>query len=105
MREIKFRAWDNENKRTGLKDRNGKEIYEGDILYNGYGGPYHTRNMIVCWLNYHAEWSLATRRENIGQWAIQMKGQSSGNNSDSNYEIIGNIHENPELLKDGNERS
>ncbi len=85
---------------TGLKDKNGKEIYDGDIIHYEVSGPYNQRNLIVSWLNYHAGWALATKVKNIGEWAIKMDGQQGRGNYPpiSNYEVIGNIYDNPELL-------
>lgn len=105
MREIKFRAWDPEadayrydvsvsdgmaesswgkekpewilEQFTGLHDRNGKEIYEGDILRDQYG------NVGPCY------WIPST-------WEFINTGGCV--ESGERWEIIGNIHESPELL-------
>lgn len=116
MREIKFRAWDKENKKmvpwdtcmfadtspvtcygdefptddeyfflmqyTGLKDEKGKEIYEGDIVWRR---------------TTHSQPKLVVKWGEIG-WN-PFEDDLCGLGSVAYYEVIGNIHENPELLE------
>ncbi len=112
MREIKFRAWDSETDSmlyddpngnclnakqcgmdhlkimqfTGLKDKKGKEIYEGDILSKK--GAY------VVW------------GSSLGCWCFTFKGDEIKTplfyeDDFKRLEIVGNIYENPELLEGG----
>lgn len=107
MRTIKYRAWNKETKEmrewdissmtnwllypetcelmqfTGLSDRNGKEIYEGDII--DFGG---LKPILIEWVEngFHSKMyssePIKLTQEGMGTFG----------------EVIGNIYSNPELL-------
>jgi uncharacterized phage protein (TIGR01671 family) len=66
---------------TGLKDKNGVEIYEADIVsYN-----YFNNAKVVFW---QSGWYFETQKDS----------HHSFNTSKHSFEVIGNIYENPELI-------
>lgn len=73
---------------TGLHDKNGKEIYEGDILKMHHRLPsvadYYS-NQSVYWVDTHYIFGDAPLDGDLFQHG-------------DNLEIIGNIYENPDLL-------
>ena len=91
---------------TGLRDKNGKEIYEGDIIkwYTDsmwkFGKLYYgDAGWEIEWLKSDPAWDRQIEREYI--FKVQSFWPLSDDRyiQDSKLEVIGNIYEHPELLK------
>lgn len=77
---------------TGLKDKNGKEIYEGDIVRNTDGEIFR--------VDYAGRWARYMLSYD-GEWCIKyLEDYGKLETYSLNMEVIGNIYENPELLKE-----
>lgn len=112
MREIKFRAWSNHEQKmyqdtsshyniggevnpwiymqfTGLHDKKGKEIFEGDIIKALWEEKNKLKGEVV-WADEFCGYAISD-----GNFNYRISATASGLR-----EVIGNVYENPELISD-----
>ena len=89
---------------TGLKDKNGKKIFEGDIvrypdcvLYAEYNGGCNEG--VVDWCEETMCFYFTNR------WSAEMEDFDVVERKMIDVEVIGDIHDNPELLKGGTDNA
>jgi len=83
----------------GLKDKNGTEIYEGDCFRTS-GKHGYSSNCIVEVLFVDGAFVADLHRKDLLEVSAQLLPHYKEEYPDS-FEIIGNIHQNPELMEQG----
>lgn len=84
---------------TGLKDMNGKRIFEGDIVQYEER-LFYSGNVLVAHPVMFEEGGFCVRYYFLSNW---LRNGFGGNIKLEGIEVIGNIHDNPELLDGGAE--
>ena len=75
---------------TGLTDKNGKKIFEGDIVQGTIVSAWN-RTLIRCEVVYNKDGFISVERTRNQDWVHKVKFAKD-------IEVIGNIHDNPEIL-------
>ena len=81
---------------TGLTDKNGKKIFEGDIIkhHKTLWGEDASDIGVILWCERTCKFYRTSKCDTVGRFEIWEE-------TAENYEVIGNIHDNPELLGGG----
>jgi uncharacterized phage protein (TIGR01671 family) len=83
---------------TGLKDKNGKEIYSGDVMEDSRG-----RRLVITDVDAGQVVMFEQEYGNFINRAPVVLYEAVANNQTSSFvesiEVIGNIYENPDLIK------
>ncbi len=81
---------------TGLTDKNGKEIYEGDVLKWKSSNPFSLDEIRMVSVSYtQAQFWCNGTGGKFGKFGVYLAELLAN----ERCEVIGNIHENPNLLK------
>ncbi len=76
---------------TGLTDKNGKKIFEGDVVLYPWNGQDNPERFTIKFKD--GQFVASPVKETEDYWDFMVGGYSE------EMEIIGNIHDNPELLE------